>query len=454
MSSSRRMLAAIVPGALALIAVGAAAGYWLAQRGSAALHAQSVAIATTTPITGTPQATATAAAAGNPSTGPRHDKPLYWYDPMQPTQHFDKPGKSPYMDMQLLPRYADAEAAGGVRVSPDTVQNLGIRTGIAVRMTMPVRLRAVGAVAFDERLLELVQARVDGSIAELHVKAPFERVRRGQPLAEVLAPQWLETEQQYAGLLNADPQSPAALRAAARERLRVLGVPEAVIRRIESTRRAAATTTTVYAPTDGVVTELPVRQGAAFLAGAGLFRINGLKSVWVNARIPEAQVSEVNRSSSVKVHVTAWPGVTFRGRVLAVLPDVDRETRTLTARVAVDNAGYRLSPGMYVTLDFASATGAPQLTVPSEAIIATGTRTVVIVARQGGGFDVAEVTVGREQDGRTTILSGLQEGQRIVLSGQFLIDSEASLTAAVERLTGPAARPGADKASARRGATP
>jgi Cu(I)/Ag(I) efflux system membrane fusion protein len=352
---------------------------------------------------------------------------------MQPTQHFDKPGKSPFMDMQLIPKYADEMGDGAVKVSPSTLQNLGIRIGRVERVALSSNLHTVGSVAFDERLLELVQARVDGYVTKLHVKAPFELVRRGQPLADILSPPWLEAEQQYLALLSADTGRTDSLRQAARERLAVLGVPERIIESLEKTRRPGATTT-LYAPIDGVVTELAARQGTAFTAGASLFRINGLKTVWVNAQIPEAQVAVATAGSTVEAQATAWPGASFKGRVLALLPDVDPQTRTLTTRIEIDNPGYRLSPGMYVTLDFASSPHAPQLVVPSEAIITTGTRSVVIVTHGNSGFDVANVTTGQEQDGRTTILSGLAEGESVVLSGQFLIDSEASLTATVNRL--------------------
>jgi Cu(I)/Ag(I) efflux system membrane fusion protein len=416
MSSTRETALAIVVGAIVLTALSAAAGYWLARRGGAPVQA----------VSGSPPSNHTG----------ESRKPLYWYDPMQPNQHFDKPGNSPFMHMQLVPKYADeAGAADGVRVSPNTVQNLGIRIGHAERVALPSRLHAVGTVVFDDRLLELVQARVEGYVTQLHVKAPFERVRRGQPLADILAPQWLEAEQQYFSLLAADPEHAGTLRQAARERLLVLGIPERTVRALESTRKPNATTT-VYAPADGVVTELAVRQGAAFVAGASLFRINGLKTVWVNAQIPEGQVSGVTTASTVEARAAAWPGIAFTGRVIALLPDVDPQTRTLTARVAIDNEGFRLFPGMYLTLDFSSSPGEPQLVVPSEAVITTGTRAVVIVSRGAGGFDVANVTIGRETDGRTAILSGLQEGEAVVLSGQFLIDSEASLTATVSRLQG------------------
>lgn len=416
MTISRQTLARLVIGALLLVGVSWAAGYWFAGRGDHSIVRES------------DSNTAPTSAAGQSRA------PLYWYDPMVPNQHFDKPGKSPFMDMQLVPKYANESVeAGGVRVSANTVQNLGIRTGRVEKIVLPSQLRAVGAVAFDERLLELVQARVEGAIVSLSVKAPFERVRRGQPLAEVLAPQWLEAEQQYVALLNANTADSIALRDAARERLSVLGVPDTAIRSIESTHKASATTT-VYAPIDGVVTDLPARQGAAFMSGTTLFRINGLKSVWVNAQIPEGEVSRAALGLHVEARATAWPGISFRGRLVALLPDVDPQTRTLTARVAIDNEAYRLSPGMYVTLDLANSQGAPQLVVPSEALIVTGTRSVVILARADRGFEVADVTVGRQQGGRTAILSGLHEGDLVVLSGQFLIDSEASLTATVNRL--------------------
>jgi len=414
MNRSQQRILSLAIGALVLVLVSASAGYWYARRG----------ITPSVQGSNMPAATTTAQAG---------QKPLYWYDPMQPSQHFDKPGKSPFMDMQLVPKYADETGGGSVKVSPDTVQNLGIRTGRVERVALSSNLHTVGSVAFDENLLTLVQARVDGYVTELRVKAPFEHVRRGQPLAQILSPQWLESEQQYLALLNMDAERSASLQQAARERLTVLGVPERTIQSLEQSRKPDATTT-LYAPIDGAVTELVARQGTAFTAGTSLFRINGLKTVWVNAQIPEAQVAAATAGSTVEAQATAWPGISFKGRVLALLPEVDPQTRTLTARVAIDNPGFRLSPGMYVTLDFASSPGAPQLVVPSEAIITTGTRSVVIVAHGKNGFDIANVTTGREQNGRTPILSGLSEGDSVVLSGQFLIDSEASLTATVNRL--------------------
>lgn len=379
--------------------------------------------------------TAPSAAGGDAAAPGRAERRiLYWHDPMVPGQRFDQPGKSPFMDMQLVPVYAN-EAGGGaaVRIPSSVTQNLGVRVGKAEKILLRPRLDAVGSVAFDERLLAQVAARVDGYVKNLHVRTPLERVRRGQPLADIVAPQWLEAQEEYLSLLDSQSEHGRAVRDAARQRLIVLGVPESTIRSIETDRRTRATTALV-APIDGVVTELGVREGASFASGAPLFRINGMKTVWINAQVPEAQVSAIPMGSTVEAHATAWPGVRFMGRVEALLPDVDLQTRTLRVRAVFDNPDFRLSPGMFVSLAFVAMPGEPQLAVPSEAVITTGARSVVIVAREAGGFDVADVTVGVEADGMTAILSGLEEGQSIVLSGQFLIDSEASLRSTVSRL--------------------
>jgi membrane fusion protein, copper/silver efflux system len=394
----------LIVAAVAILIIGVAGGYWFARQ-----PAQSVAHESDRQI-------------------------LYWHDPMVPSARFDKPGKSPFMDMQLVPVYADEEGGAAVKVSPTVIQNLGIRLGTVEKAKLQAKLAAVGSVAFDERLLEVVQARVEGYVTRLHVKAPLERVRRGQPLADIVAPAWLEAEEEYLALLDAQSGRGQAIRDAARQRLAVLGVPESTIRDVETQRKTNATTTLV-APIDGVVAELAVREGSAFMPGAALFRINGLETVWVNAQVPESQVAMIPAGSEAAVHATAWPGGAFAGRVVAVLPDVDTQTRTLAVRVAVENPQLKLAPGMFVSLDFEGHDDREQLVVPSEAVIMTGERNVVIVARDGGGFDVAEVTVGAEAAGRTAILSGLEAGQAIVVSGQFLIDSEASLKSAVSRLS-------------------
>ncbi len=290
---------------------------------------------------------------------------------MVPGQRFDKPGKSPFMDMQLVPVYEDDVPSGAtVRIDSSVVQNLGMRLGKVERRVPASRVTVVGGVAFDERHLQVIQARTDGYVQRLFVKASLERVRRGQALAEILAPAWLSAQQEYVALLDAQSERGAAIREAARQRLQVLGISDDLIRELERTRKVRATTTLV-SPMDGVVSELAVRQGAAVVAGALLFRINGLDSVWVNAQIPEAQIAAISEGAAVLARAVAWPGANFPGRVLAVLPDVDAQTRTLPVRIELQNTDRKLAPGMFVSLELTPPAAEPQLTVPSEAVIAT-----------------------------------------------------------------------------------
>jgi len=402
--------------AAALVLLGGGGGYWLSQH----LMNRDAAIE--------------AAGGGR--------KVLYWHDPMVPGVKFDQPGKSPYMDMQLVPVYADeaGHENGGVHVPANVAQSLGVRLGKVEKVKLQRTLSVVGSVEFDEHMTEVVQARVEGYVTRLYIRAPLERVRRGQPLADIQAPAWIEAQQEYLALLDSKSEAGQSLRGAARERMLVLGVPEAAILRIESQRRTS-TTTTLMSPINGVVSELSVREGTAFQPGTPLFRVNGLTRVWANARIPEAQVSMVPMGSTVTATATAWPGVQFKGRVIALLPQVDAATRTLTARVALDNTDGKLSPGMFIALELVSPAGVAQLVVPSEALITTGERNVVIVVNTDGSFRVADVSAGPEQAGRTVILSGLTEGESIVVSGQFLIDSEASLKSTVSRLEGAGVTP-------------
>jgi Cu(I)/Ag(I) efflux system membrane fusion protein len=365
---------------------------------------------------------------------------LYWHDPMVPGAKFDKPGKSPFMDMQLVPVYADEKSGADVNINPAFTQNLGIRLGKVSRQAQAFTFDAVGNVAVDERSLRVIQARVEGYVSKLYVKAPLTRVKRGQKLADIVAPQWLAAQQEYLSLRSATSSSAAAVRDAARQRLLVLGITEQTVRMLEE-RGQVDTTTTLLSPEDGFVTQLSVREGAAFLPGAAIMEVTGLSKVWVNAQIPEAQVSRLGASATIDVHATAWPAQVFQAHLLALLPEVSVETRTVTARLEVDNPEHKLLPGMFVRMSVQSPLDAAALVVPTEAVITTGERSVVIVSDGGGGFNVAEVEVGAESHGQTTILSGLEEGQSIVLSGQFLIDSEASLKSAINRLTGGTERP-------------
>ena len=377
-----------------------------------------------------------------PSTPASTDKKaLYWYDPMVPEQHFDKPGKSPFMDMQLVPKYAGGESddgAGVIQIDPRQVQNLGLRTAKVTRGSLASTVRATGTVAFDERTVTVVQARVAGIVERLEVRAPLTAVKQGQALLTLLAPDWTAAQEEYLSLQRMHSSGLDELRNAARRRLLLLGMGEGQIRAIERSGQSQARIT-ITAPRDGVVGELSVREGATVMAGSPLLRLNGLDTVWVNAAIPEAQIGRVTSASSVNVELPAFPGQQFEGRIDALLPDIDASTRTQTARIVLANPQRRLAPGMFAQVEFiASKEGSTSVLVPTEAVIATGTRSVVIVDDGKGRFRAQEVRTGDEAEGKTEVLDGLKDGETVVLSGQFLIDSEASLTGTLARLGGSA----------------
>jgi membrane fusion protein, copper/silver efflux system len=376
---------------------------------------------------------------------------LYWYDPMYPQQRFDKPGKSPFMDMQLVPKYADEAGAqaGTVSISPQIVQNLGIRVAPAKTGSLESRFEAVGSVAYNERGVVQLQARAGGFVERLHARAPLDPVKKGAPLVEILYPEWAGAQEEYLLLQRHDSPGMKDLAQAARQRLSLLGMSEAEIKALEREGRTRARVT-LRSPIDGVIAELGVREGMTVAAGAALFRIVDLSTVWVNAEVPEAQGARVRPGATVRAHVTAYPGEVFEGRVGALLPEVNAATRTLRARIELANPGARLKPGMYATLEFAGQRGPDGVLVPSEAVIRTGTRDVVIVALGDGRFRAAEVEVGAESGGQSEIRKGLASGDKVVLSGQFLIDSEASLTATVARLEG-AQEPGKPQPQAHKG---
>ena len=359
---------------------------------------------------------------------------LYWHDPMVPGTRFDKPGKSPFMDMQLVPVYADQGAGAGAAISPTVAQSLGIRTAVVRKAALSSSIDSVGLVTQNERATEVVQTRVTGYIEKLHVRAVLDPVRKGQPLATLYAPEWAAALEEYLGIRQAQPGQ--ALIDASRARLRLLSIPEDVIARSEQSGTAQSRFT-LMAPTSGVVAELGVRDGAMVAPGVTLFRIADLSSVWVIADVPEALASQLRVGSAAEVQA-AGSGAMIPGRLSAILPDVDLATRTLKARIELRNPGLALKPGMFVRVTFKQSAREQALVVPQEAVIATGKRTVVIVAGADGRYTPVDVQLGREAGADVEVKTGLKEGQTVVSSGQFMLDSEASLKSGLGRLAGAA----------------
>ena len=376
-----------------------------------------------------------AAPQGAASAGER--KVLYWYDPMVPTQRFDKPGKSPFMEMQLVPRYADegeaqAGAPGTLGVSTQAQQALGLRLARVEKRALGATIEAVGTVQLSERDIAIVQARTAGFVERVFGRAPGDVVTAGAPLAELFNPEWLGAQQEY---LAVKATGDAALAQAARQRLLLLGMPAVLVDRVDASGQPLALQT-VATPVGGVISELMVRQGMAVAPGMTLARINGLGTVWLEVALPEPLAAAIRPGQPVQARFAALPGEVINGKVAAVLSEANRDTRTLRLRIELPNPGQRLKAGLFAQV---SLRGAQRelLVVPAEAVIRTGKRALVYLAEEAGRYRPVPVEIGEEVDEWIVIRSGLAAGQQVVASGQFLIDSEASLQGVMARTATP-----------------
>lgn len=451
--------------AAAVLALFAAAGYGLYQLGMqqgmrehaapAPAATQAAAAATVDPSTWTvPQGEEATrrhirdgikAGSVDPVTG---RKVLHYQDPMVPGTKFDAPGKSPFMSMMLVPVYAGSEGAdaGSVTVSPRIQQNLGLRTATVTEGRVAPQLTASGSISFNERDQVVVQARASAFVERVHARATLDRVARGQPLAELYVPDWVAAQEDFLALRRMQGEGLAPLREAAKARMRQAGMSDAQIASVETSGRVQPRIT-LSAPITGVLTEVAAREGMAVMPGTTLFRINGLATVWAQAEVPESQAALLKPNTKVRATSPAAPGEVFEGKVQALLPEVASATRTVKARMEIDNRRGHLVPGMFVQMQFTEGEPRASLMVPTEAVISTGRRTVVMLAEDGGRFRPVEIETGVESGGQTEVKRGLAAGQKVVVSSQFLIDSEASLRGLEARLNAPA-QPAAPAASA------
>jgi membrane fusion protein, copper/silver efflux system len=405
-----------------MLVVGLAGGWALSQwRGSAAPH----------------EGRATAPAASAPAA---ERKVLYWYDPMVPTQKFDKPGKSPFMDMQLVAKYADeadANAAPGVSVSPTAQQSLGLRVAVADKRALSSSIDAVGTVMLNERDVAIVQSRANGFVERVYGRAPGDVIVAGAPIVDVLLPEWLAAQNEF---LAVKGTGDATLTAASRQRLVLLGMPDKLIEQVAASGKAQAIQT-ITAPIGGLVAELMVRQGMTVGMGMNLARINGLGTVWVEAAVPEAMGAAIAPGQRAEVRLPAMPGQAIAGKVSAILPEANRDTRTLRVRVELPNPGLKLRAGMFAQVLLQGAAQGEAVTVPAEAVVRTGRRALVYLLDAPGRYRPVQVELGPEIGERIVIRKGVEAGQQVVASGQFLIDSEATLQGVTARAATPAPVP-------------
>ncbi|MCM5680373.1 efflux RND transporter periplasmic adaptor subunit [Schlegelella sp. S2-27] len=359
---------------------------------------------------------------------------LYWYDPMVPNQRFDKPGKSPFMDMQLVPKYANEAATGAVAIDPRLAQSLGWRTAAVERRSGGVVLEVPATIQLNERDVAIVQARSGGFVEHVSALAPGDVIAAGAHIADLLVPEWAGAQQEF---LAVRATGDTALTDAARQRLVLLGMPASLIRSVEASGKVEAVTA-IRAPLAGLVDQLTVRSGMTVTPGMTLARISGLATVWLEASVPEVQAPAVVPGQAVEVRVQAWPDEPLPGKVAAVLPQASEQTRTLRVRIELPNPLGRLRSGMFAQVRFSTA-GQEVLVVPAEAVVRTGRRTVVYVVDTPGRYHPVEVELGADLGDRLVVRRGLEAGQQVVASGQFLIDSEASMQGLLPRQAGAAA---------------
>ena len=378
----------------------------------------------------------TAPASAPSPTDAAAKKILYYYDPMVPLEHYDNPNTLSSMGMKTVPKYADAggDADGGaggtpsVKIDPAVAQNFGMRVVTVTRGQLSQGVTATGVVDFNQRDVAVVQARSGGFVQRVYARAPGDVIAAGAPIADILVPEWGGAQSEYLAVRRTGD---GPLIQASRQRLALLGMSSGMIAGVERSGRVQ-NSVTITAPIGGVIRTLGVRSGMTVSAGQILAEVSGLGTVWLNAAVPQSQSAQVYLGAPVRLSFAAFPGETTNGKVTAILPEAEGASRTVSVRIELPNRGGRLRPGMFAQVALGGEARSVLL-VPSEAVIRTGTRNLVMLAGRQGHYSPAEVRIGADSNGQTEILAGLSEGERIVASGQFLIDSEASLSGVTAR---------------------
>ncbi|WP_413491634.1 efflux RND transporter periplasmic adaptor subunit [Morganella psychrotolerans] len=358
---------------------------------------------------------------------------LFWYDPMKPDTKFDKPGKSPFMDMDLVPKYADEEGGGtgnGVRIDPVQQQNLGLKTAQVRRGTLDYTRTFPANVMFNDYQFVIVQARAGGFIEKVYPLTTGDRVRKGMPLIEITVPEWVEAQSEY--LLLKETGGTAVQLRGVLERLRLAGMPENHIRQLQQ-KREIQTRFTITAPIDGVLTAFDLKTGMNIGKENIVAKIQGIDPIWLSVAVPESLAYLLDKQADLRLSVPSQPDKTFNITRRDLLAGADPVSRTLQLRLQVENPEELLKPGMNAYLTLTAKSG-DMLLIPSRAVIDTGSEQRVITLDENGKFVPKKITVLRDSQGDTGIGNELSEGEKVVVNGLFLIDSEANINGALERM--------------------
>ena len=365
----------------------------------------------------------------------KSNEPLYWVAPMDANFRRDKAGLSP-MGMALVPVYASEpdnsavdNGAGVVSISPNIVNNLGVKTAPVTYGSLVQQIRTTGVVAFNEDNRAAIHARVDGWIEKLHVKAVGDTVKKGQPLYELYSPELVNAQEE---LILAVEQRNKRLIEAATRKLAILLVPEAVISHIKKTGKLR-NQITINAPISGVITSIAVKEGSFIKPATNLLTLSALDTVWVNVDVMESQAALVDLATTAVIDISAYPEKKWQGQVDTIYPLLNEKTRTLQLKIPVNNQDNLLTPNMYSNVTLTTKPALETLLIPNEAVIRTGRNNRVVIALGDGKFKSVEVKIGHNNASITQVLSGLEVGDNVVTSAQFLLDSESNITSDLKR---------------------
>ena len=381
----------------------------------------------------------------DPQTG---KKIKYWVAPMDPTYIRNEPGKSP-MGMDLVPVYADEseekQPSSTIRIDPVTVQNMGVRLGRVQRKVMEKEIRTIGTIAQDETQIYTVNTKFSGWIEKLHVNFVGEKVKKGQPLFDIYSPELVTTQEefllayrQYMSVRESNyadiRQSAQRLMDAARKRLQNWDLKRGQIQKLQQTGKVDKTLT-VYSPASGVVINKIAFEGHNVKAGVNLYEIADLSTVWVDVDVYEYDLPWIRKGMPAAMELAYVPGKRLEGEVLFVYPYLEAKTRTVKMRLAFANPDDALKPGMYADIYLLSKLPDASLVIPQEALIDSGLRKLVFVALGKGRFEPREIKTGVEGNhNEIQVLQGLKEGEEIVTSAQFMLDSESRLREAIQKM--------------------
>lgn len=367
------------------------------------------------------------------ASAPADPEVLFWYDPMKPDVKFDRPGKSPFMDMDLVPKYADegdTRDSKGIRIDPSLVQNLGVKTDKVIKGHLQYTQTIPANVSFNDYQFVIVQARADGFVEKVYPLTLGDKVQKGTPLVDITIPDWVEAQSEYL-LLSSTGGTPVEVKGIL-ERLRLAGMPEEDIQRLRSTR-TIQTRFTIKAPISGVITAFDLRTGMNISKNNVVAQIQGMNPVWISAAVPESIAYLLKETSQFALSVPAYPNKALNIEKWTILPSVDPTTRTLQVRLQVSNPDEQLKPGMNAYLKLKTQSDG-MLLIPSQAVIDTGKEQHVITVDNDGRFVPKAIKILHESQNQTGIASGLTQGESVVVNGLFLIDSEANISGALEKM--------------------